>query len=473
MADPLKIHWQAFPGKQKFTLSVGGVREMNYGGARGGMKTTTGIAWLVKPPHIEHPAYRALVLRRNSDDLSDWVDRATRMWAPLRPRKTGKPAVFEFPSGAIVRCNHLKDREAYTKYQGHEYHKMLVEELQQIPREMDYLNLISACRTTVRELPAQIFVTCNPGGIGHSWIKARWHIGKLSDRKPCVAYPIPGDEGRLMMYVPATIDDNPLLMQIDPGYVKFLESLPEPIRSAWRFGDWDIFSGQVFELLEGLHIIDGAEVPAGAEILMTFDWGSGKPFSCGYWWQDADGRLYRFQELYGCGPEANTGLHLTDEETAERIVAFEKKLGIHDRIKRRLAGSDCFAKRVSADNGIGPSTYETFAKQKIFLEQGDCGPGSRKRKLDALKQRLRVRRDSEGKPVELPMLVVYRCCKHFTRTVPLLVYNLDNPEDVDTELEDHAYDDTSFIVLARVLKDNTSAPPAAARMAKVGKKKMF
>jgi hypothetical protein len=172
-------------------------------------------------------------------------------------------------------------------------------------------------------------------------------------------------------------------------------------------------------------------------------------------WQDGDGRLYRFQELYGSGPEANTGLHLTDEETAERIVAFEKKLGVHDRIKRRLAGSDC------------------FAKQKVFLEQGDCGPGSRKRKLDALKQRLRVRRDSEGKPVELPMLVVYRCCKHFTRTVPLLVYDLDNPEDVDTELEDHAYDDTGFIVLARLLGDTTAAPSAAARMAKVGKKKMF
>lgn len=472
MPDDLKIHWEPFPGKQTFALAVDGVRELLYGGARGGLKTTTGVVWLVKPPHINNAEYRALVLRKNADDLSDWVDRAERLWAPLHPRKTGKPAVFEFPSGAVIRCNHLKDKEAYTKYQGHEYQKMLVEELQQIPRELDYLNLISSCRTAIAGLAAEIFCTANPGGRGHAWIKSRWQIGRDGKHKPCLAYPIPGDD-RLMMYIPATIDDNPRIMEIDPGYVKFLESLPEPIRSAWRYGDWDIFSGQVFELIEGLHIIDGPELPENVEILFTFDWGSGKPFSCGYWWQDNDGRLYRFAEIYGCGPEANTGLHLSDDEVAERIAEFEKTLGILGRVTRRWAGEDCFAGRVNVQKGgVGPSTAEVFARHKIFLEKGDCSGGSRKRKLDALKQRLRVKRDSEGRATALPMLVVYRTCKAFTRTVPLLVYDENNVEDVDTDQEDHAYDETGFIVLARLGGDTATAPAAASRMAKVGVKKM-
>ena len=446
-----KIHWQPFPGKQTFALAVSGVRELNYGGARGGCKTTTGIAWLIKPPHINHPQFRALVLRRNAEDLSDWVDRASLMWAPLHARKTGKPAVFEFPSGALVRTNHLKDKDAYTKYQGHEYQKILIEEFQQIPHELDYLHLIASCRTTLRGIPAEIFLTSNPGGVGHAWIKARFDIGKEAQRQPCVAYPIPGDEQRLMMYIPATIDDNPRIMEIDPSYVAFLESLPEPLRSAWRYGDWDIFSGQAFTLVDGVHIIDGPPVPAGAPLVMTYDWGQGKPFSVGYWWLDGEGRLYRFAELYGCGAEPNTGLHLSDSEVADRIVELEKQLGIGGRIGRRLTGEDSFAPSVTKEHsGTGPSTAETFAKRGLYLERGDCAPGSRKRKLNALKERLLVRRDSEGRALARPLLCVYRTCKAFIRTIPSLVYDSVNPEDIDSEGEDHVYDETGFVLLARL-----------------------
>ncbi|MCX7008871.1 MAG: hypothetical protein NTY53_16775, partial [Kiritimatiellaeota bacterium] len=424
------IHWQPHPGAQTKCLQYSRyIRELNFGGARFGGKTDVGQAWLVDPLYLQHRYYRALVVRRNAEDLKQWEDRARRMYLPLQADFHGKPLVVDFPSGAKIVCGHLKDREAYTKYQGHEYQRILVEELGLIARLNDYLQLISACRSTIPQLAAQVMVNCNPGGIGHAWIKERWGIGREGKHKPCVAYPIPGD-GRLMMYVPATIDDNPSAAA-DPNYAKFLESLPEPLRSAWRFGDWDIFSGQVFPLLDGLHIIDGPEIPASTDILFTYDWGSGHPFSVGYWWQDGDGRLYRCAELYGCGTDPDTGLHLTDDEVAERIVEFEQQMGFAGSVGRRLAGSDCFTQRVSASHGVGASTAETFAKHRLFLELGDCGPGSRKRKLDALKHRLRVFRDSESRPTALPMLVVYRSCGAFIRTIPSLVYDTDNIEDVD------------------------------------------
>src|ERR1035437_7430661 len=116
--------------------------EILYGGARGGGKTDAGLAWLLK--EIDKPNYRALIIRKNADDLTDWVDRAYKMYARYGAKIAYRPAVITFPSGAVFRTGHLKDDQAYTKYQGHEYERILIEELTQIPTEKRYMQLISS-----------------------------------------------------------------------------------------------------------------------------------------------------------------------------------------------------------------------------------------------------------------------------------------------------------------------------------------
>jgi len=208
--------------------------EVLYGGARGGGKTDAGLAWLLYD--IGNPKYRALVIRRNADDLSDWIDRARQMYQGTGAEVVGKPAIIRFPSGAIIRTGHLKDEWAYTKYQWHEYHKILIEELTQIPNEESYMRLISSARSTVDGLKPQIFCTTNPWNIWHIWVKKRFvdvalagdvYIDPISER------------GRI--FIPAKIEDNPTLMEKDPEYVKYLDSLPEDLRNAWRHGSWDVF----------------------------------------------------------------------------------------------------------------------------------------------------------------------------------------------------------------------------------------
>lgn len=143
--------------------------ETLYGGARGGGKTFAGILWLIKPDLIQNPKYRALVIRKNSDDLKDWIDRAREIYSSvnLGCNFAGNPPEIRFPSGALIRLGHLKDDNAYTKYQGHEYQRILIEELTQIPEEKNYIQLISSCRTTVKGIDARVFATANPGGAGH------------------------------------------------------------------------------------------------------------------------------------------------------------------------------------------------------------------------------------------------------------------------------------------------------------------
>ena len=190
VADALQVAydgvWRPHPGPQAFMLSLWDVFELLFGGARGGGKTEGGQAWLTKAPHFGNELYRALVVRRNYEDLCDWMDRARRMFAPLGGRvlASGPPRV-EFDNGAVFRCGHLKDKDAYTKYQGGEFQRLLIEEAGQIPDERSYELLLGSCRST----------------------------------------------------------------------------LPEPFRSAWRYGDWDIYTGQAFAWSEA-NIIDPCPVPA-------------------------------------------------------------------------------------------------------------------------------------------------------------------------------------------------------------------
>lgn len=225
-----KIHWQPQP-KQAIAL-VASEDEILFGGARGGGKTDTGQAWLLYD--IQESKYRALVIRRNATDLDDWIDRAKRMYAPCGGVFTGD--TFTFPSGARIRTGHLKDSDAYTKYQGHEYQKMLIEELTHIPKESDFEKLLGSCRSTIPTVKPQIFATTNPDGTGYKWVKARWNIP--DNPQDVVKTKDEGTE-RTRIFIPSRVQDNKVLMQADPGYIRFLESIKdEDLRKAWLEGSW-------------------------------------------------------------------------------------------------------------------------------------------------------------------------------------------------------------------------------------------
>lgn len=471
-ATPGQVVWAPHPGRQTFCLQVSNsIRELHYGGARFGGKTDVGMVWLAAPQVVDQPRYRGLVIRRNAEDLSDWIDRAKRMYAPLGGVVSGKPAIVSFPSGAKIRTGHLKDENAFTKYVGQEYQRILIEELGLIPTELAYLQLISSCRSTIPGVRALVMSNSNPGGPGHKWIVERWRIGV---RKPCVAYKIPKD-GRLMMFIPATIEDNPSAKN-DPHYEAFLDSLPEPLRSAWRYGRWDIFTGEAFKLLDGWHVMDPVSIPERAPLIMSFDWGWGAPFSVGWWWVDGDGRLVRFAEWYG-GSQLNdgTGVHLTDREIAAGIKKREQDMGIWRRRIVRLAGSDCFSAkpdyRKSGGSARGPSTAEEFGAEGIYLSPGD--DSSRLAKIRQFRQRLFVPMDPDGRPSGFPMMRVYKTCTHFIRTVRKLVIDQGNPEDIDTTGEDHAYDEACHACMARPMalarSPTARAPDAGSQLESSGR----
>ena len=51
--------------------------------------------------------------------------------------------------------------------------------------------------------------------------------------------------------------------------------------------------------------------------------------------------------------------------------------------------------------------------------------------------------DSDGES----MFQVFNTCKHFIRTIPLLIYDEHKVEDIDTEMEDHIYDECRYVLM--------------------------
>jgi hypothetical protein len=291
-------------------------------------------------------------------------------------------------------------------------------------------------------MECQFVAGTNPGGIGHGWVKQLW-----MDKSFPIEWITPTDYRSTFAYIPSLADDNPYL---DPGYWKILETLPVMMRKAFRYGDWNIFIGQAFpELAKHTHEYRRSDtpIPTYSFVLQTLDWGFGKPFSIGWWHTDNDGRLYRFAEWYGWNGMANEGLRLTDEELADGILEREKNFGLQGKTILRRSGPDCFNKKPNyRGGGQGPSTAEVFRGKGLVLTPGDP---DRALKIRQMRERLRCT-DAAGNPLT-PMMLIEENCTHFFRTMGGLVNDPNNIEDVDTDGEDHIYDEACHACMARPL----------------------
>jgi len=440
------------PGQQTFALQQPyTIKELLYGGARGGGKTFAGMIWMTE--YVEHPRFQGLVIRRNSDDLSDWIERARYMYSGLGGVVTGQPAVIRFPSGAIIKTGHLKDDATYTKYQGHEYQKMLIEELTQIQSEDRYLKLISSCRTSIPELKPQIFATANPGGVGHLWVKKRF----VDPSPPNKAFN--GNDGMRRIFVPATIDDNPILMESDPDYVKTIEALrftDEALYQAWRYGVWDIFVGQVFKEWQPFkdgqpyHVIK--ELPKfidettgrthsildKCQKYIALDWGYNDPTSI-HWIavtpEDDQGikRFYVYREI--------SGSERSPSEWARDVA----DIVLTEPVEMMIMPHDTYS-HLGGTRPIEQQFREVFSEYalkhpgfNLTMVYGEAKNHASKMNRQAL-----LHDTLREAPDGLPFLQILDTCRKLIETLPALPYSSLRPEEIDDKSDDHYYDSMTY-----------------------------
>ena len=406
------------------------------------------------------PGLQAYLFRRTLVELErNHIQPALCQFPAALARFQASRNRFEFINGSsLTFCGCQREADVFA-YQGAELHLLLIDELTHFSEfQYDFLRSRLRCVLPVprpyRHKVPGIVCASNPGGVGHAFVKSRFvdFAPPLTPRRAPLT-----EGGMLRCFIPARLADNRILLAADPGYAARLDALPEPYRTAYLEGDWDVFLGQAFSFSRRLHVIRPRPVPEHAPLLMTFDWGYGAPFSIGWWWVDGDGRLYRFGEWYGTSGLPNQGLRLTDSEIAAGIHERETGFGIAGRTVTRLAGPDCFARKPDyRGGGQGPSTAEVFARSGLCLSPGDPGRSAKIRQF-----RERLRPGPGGGP---PMLLVYDTCSAFIRTIPLLVADRRNVEDIDTSGEDHVYDEACHACMARplgLLGGEPSVRPAA------------
>ena len=386
----MKTHWQPHKRQEVALLRAQeDIFEILYGGARGGGKTDCGQVWLIEPKYIQHSKYRALVIRKNADDLSDWIDRAERLYRPLGAVRTGIPATFTFPSGAKIKTGHLKDKGAYTKYQGHEYQKQLIEELTQIPLESNYEKLLGSCRSTIPDLKPQIFNTTNPDGDGHEWVKARFDCESPDDKTREFRDEETGITRR-RLFISAKVEDNPTLTEADPGYVAYLNSIKdETLKKQWRDGSWEepliegAYYRDQFNKVKETHRITSVPYQEGIEVDTWWDLGM-RDYMCIWFTQtvgaeiriidylegEGEGLTYYARMLkekgyiYGThhfphdGAVREIGTGVSRKETAESMgitpVRIVPKLPVYDGIDAvRNILSICYFDQTKCSIGIG------------------------------------------------------------------------------------------------------------------------
>jgi hypothetical protein len=407
-------------------------------------------------------AWRGILFRQTYPALADVVAKAHE-WIPRAfptARYNESTHTWKFQDGEELLLRYMEKVKDYDSYHGHEYPWMGWDELTNWPMPDCYLKMMACCRSSRLGVPRKLRSTANPHGPGHHWVKARF-----IDPAPRGTVIVDPKTGNKRVAIHGHMQENRYLMAADPDYEKRLVTATEDnaeLQEAWVGGSWDVAAGAFFggAWHRGTHVLPPFEIPAGWHLDRSFDWGSARPFSVG-WWAESDGgpvkvmnpktkaweqrtfargSLFRIGEWYGCVPNRpNVGIQLDATEIARGILERERARWPFRRIAPGPADSSIF------DVQDGHCIADSFRKAGVNWTAANKGPGSRKNGWDLMRERFGA---AKRHPQEKPGLYVFASCLDFIRTVPMVPRDEKNPDDVDTKSEDHIADEARYRVLA-------------------------
>jgi len=399
------------------------------------------------------PDWRGILFRKTYPDLEEIITKSKKWFYQIFPdgRYNETKHAWTFGDGEVLLLRYAKDIDDYWNYHGHEYPWIGWDELTLWATDELYTTMKSVCRSSNPDVPRHYRAVCNPYGVGHNWVKMRF-----IDPAPRGKLIIDTEQGRdrtERIVIHGSIWENLILLKNDPEYVKMLKAQSGAKRAAWLEGDWDIVAGGMFDDVwsSNVHIIEPFDVPKTWRIDRSFDWGSSRPYSVG-WWAESDGcdikladgttrstqrgDLFRIAELYGWTGKPNEGTRELAVEVARKIQAYDNSNG--HKVRPGPADSSIF----TVDNGN--CIAEDMERVGISWKRADKRPGSRINGWELLRERLKNSLSHEG-----PGLYVFDTCRQFIRTVPVLPRDERNPDDVDIEAEDHVADEVRYRVLAK------------------------
>lgn len=323
--------------------------------------------------------------------------------------------------GAGVIC--FRNLDDPSKYQSAEFAAIAVDELTKNKKEtFDFL------RTRLRWPGVEntkFLAGSNPGGIGHGWVKKLW-MDKVFEPTE--------KEAHLFYFIPAKATDNP---HLSGSYFTSLEGLPAEMRKAFVEGDWNIFKGQYFTEWRTIqHTCPPFPIPKTWRKFRAYDYGREKPACCLWFALDYDGRVFCYREFY------KAGLNV-DQQAAEI-----NRLSGDETYQWSVADSAIFTRTGITDSKGSETIAQNFARHNIvfFPATKQRVPG-----WTLFHQYLFWNENTQ------PKIIFFNHCHNAIRTIPELIYDERNVEDVDSESEDHLADVCRYFLTA--LKEQATEKP--------------
>ena len=408
------LPWQLkFHGYARDADKENGPTDLGAGGARGPGKSH-GIFAQLTLDDCQRLKIKGLFLRQTGksadESFQDLVD--TVLVGRVTYRYNSSRGILKFPNGSKVILGGFENEDDIDKYVGIQYDVIAVEERNQLTGEK-ILKLKGSLRSVKKGWRARMYSSFNPGNIGHNDVKQTFVIPYQQ-----------GTENRTR-FVPSTYKDNPYLK---PEYVEYLDSLPGALGKAWREGNFDTFEGQYFtEWNHDQHVIEPFAIPESYKRFRAYDHGREAPASCGWYAVDYDGRVFKYREFYQRGLDV------------DQIATEIKRLSEGENYEYSVADPSIFANIGYTDKYGGQTIAETFARYGIIFH-----PASNRR-VDGwtlMHQYLRWTEFTQ------PKLQVFKTCLNTIRTIPSLIHDEHKPEDCDTKGEDHAPDETRYLLMS-------------------------
>lgn len=477
-----KVVWSPLPGSQSLAMSCP-CHHIFYEGSRGPGKTDAQLMFFRKHVGLGYGQHwRGIIFDREYKNLDDAISKSLR-WFPafqdgarfLRSKGDNK---WMWPTGEELMFRQIKREDDYWNFHGHEYPYIGWNELCKFPDDRLYDMMMSCNRSSFLRLehspdlnnplppiPLVVFSTANPYGPGHGWVKRRFvdpgPPGHVQETVTDVYNPQTQQREKITKTQVRIFGSYKENRYLPPEYIAEIEGVKDKNKKkAWLEGDWDIVAGGAMDDLwdVNMHVVPRFRIPASWRTNRSFDWGSSKPFSVGWWAQasgeeaelangdlfcPARGSLIRFHEWYGADPKkVNAGLNLS-----ARTIAIQIK-----RLEEHLLAGNWITKRPSpgpADNSIFnqerkdvDSIAQDMEREGVSWERANKNPGSRILGLQLMRDRLENAFEAQAEAIYF-----MEHCRIAIGQLPCLPRDPDDPDDVDSEAEDHCYDECRYRVL--------------------------
>ncbi len=410
--SPSEKQKQFFDSRARFTA---------YGGARGG-----GKSWALRRKLVamclRYDGIRCLLVRRTLPELkSNHVLPFLREYGSFVSYNESDKCL-SFPNSSKIYLGYCAADGDAQRYQGQEYDVIAIDEATQLNEYR--FSIFKACLRGVGNFPRRMYLTCNPGGIGHSWVK------RLFVDRDFRANENPDD----YKFIPALVFDNKILTDADPDYVRSLETLPERLRDAWLYGRWDVFEGQFFpEFDSAIHLCKSSELPQGMKYFAAIDYGFDM-LAALLLGIDCEERLYVVNE-YLCP-------NLTLSEAAQKVSELCRSYPV----EYAVASPDLWNRR----QDTGKSGFEIMQSIRgmppMICADNRRIPG------------WRVLREYLAHKASPPKLKICCNCGELIHSLPALLCDTLRPEDASSEPHaiTHAPEALRYAVMSRIFPPEDS-----------------